>query len=380
MGQLIITGMYRSGTTLLQKLLQSHKKVFVADQPFPNLYLYLKKAFLLNMGIEKTLPLDHLFLENMYSNSKFVDFLEHLLIEEEYTNKIFKENLQHPGRRVREVNSISYHGLPSGLSDIMDVLHSRLAGAFHRSNLLVYGSKEIIIEEYIPYFLKHNIKVILIVRDIRDVLCSLNKPGGLQYMGKRRPTLYNIRNWRKSLAFAMHCKENPNFLVIKYEDMVNDQEDTLEAIAGFLGIEKFSLSLRHHINDEYGHTWEGNSSFDKSDSVNNKSVENYKDMLPEAYIRYIETICLPELKAFHYKLSGIKDTLDKEIIEGFREPFGIDHPSFDPDYSMDEKNIAREIKRLELLSKDDVTDAVKRPFFIFEDVYQKLKKVAENLL
>ena len=374
MDQLIITGMYRSGTTLLQKLLQSHKKVFVADQPFPNLYLYLKKAFLLNIGVEKSLPLDHLFMENLYTNNTFIDFLDFLRIEDEYINKIFKENLQHPGRRVNEVKSISYHELPSNLPDILSILHSRLAAVFNRSNLSVCGSKEIIIEEYIPYFLKHNIKVILIIRDIRDVLCSLNKPGGKEYMGKSRPTLYNIRNWRKSLAFAMHCKGNPNFLVIKYEDLVNDQEDTLEAISGFLGIEKFSSSLLHHINDEYGHTWKGNSSFDKYDNVNSNSVENYKDMLSEAYTRYLETTCYPELKAFHYNLSIVKDTLDKKTIEEFREPFRIDHPSVDPDYSMDEKHIAKEIKRLALLSKDDVTDAMKRSFFIFEDVYDKLKQ------
>ncbi|MFH2071358.1 MAG: sulfotransferase, partial [Actinomycetota bacterium] len=34
-GQLLITGAYRSGTTLLEKLLHNHPDLSVAMQPFP---------------------------------------------------------------------------------------------------------------------------------------------------------------------------------------------------------------------------------------------------------------------------------------------------------------------------------------------------------
>ena len=57
------------------------------------------------------------------------------------------------------------------------------------------GSKEIFCEEYIPYFLSNGVKVILLIRDPRDIITSLNFGKGADFTGEIRPTLFNIRNW-----------------------------------------------------------------------------------------------------------------------------------------------------------------------------------------
>ena len=48
-----ITGMGRSGTTLLEKLLCNHKDLSVLSQPLPLVFIDLKKRFLETLGIKK---------------------------------------------------------------------------------------------------------------------------------------------------------------------------------------------------------------------------------------------------------------------------------------------------------------------------------------
>jgi Sulfotransferase family len=49
-GTLFVTGMQRSGTTLLEKLLHAHPELSVLSQPFPLLFVEVKRAFLESIG------------------------------------------------------------------------------------------------------------------------------------------------------------------------------------------------------------------------------------------------------------------------------------------------------------------------------------------
>lgn len=44
--ELLVTGMLRSGTTLLEKALNVHPDIKLCYQPFPELFINTKKAFL----------------------------------------------------------------------------------------------------------------------------------------------------------------------------------------------------------------------------------------------------------------------------------------------------------------------------------------------
>jgi hypothetical protein len=60
--ELLVTGCYRSGTTLLEKLLHAHPASCVASQPFPVLYAYVKNLFDVSRGLLRRYPLGHRFL------------------------------------------------------------------------------------------------------------------------------------------------------------------------------------------------------------------------------------------------------------------------------------------------------------------------------
>jgi len=88
---LLITGCYRSGTTLLEKLLHNHENVCLASQPFPVLYLYVKLAFYKAIGVRRRYPLDHLYLENGYQPEEFYAFLDQFRMSSKNLNGMFDE-------------------------------------------------------------------------------------------------------------------------------------------------------------------------------------------------------------------------------------------------------------------------------------------------
>ena len=76
----------------------------------------------------------------------------------------------------------------------------RVVNELRLPGLAVIGSKEIAVEEYIPYFIEVGTKVVLVVRDPRAMIASLALGEGERYGGSPRPILFDVRNWRKSVA------------------------------------------------------------------------------------------------------------------------------------------------------------------------------------
>jgi hypothetical protein len=90
------------------------------------------------------------------------------------------------------------------------------------------GGKETLWEEMLPFLLERGAAGVIILRDPRDVLASLNHGRGAEYGGRLKPTLFNIRNWRKSAAFALHLERHPRFLWLRYEDLVTRPREVLD--------------------------------------------------------------------------------------------------------------------------------------------------------
>ena len=73
--RVLVTGAYRSGTTLVEKTLHRHSRVSVLSQPLPLLYVDVMNAFL--AGIHRSgnpYPLGPRFLDRRYEDEQFVEF------------------------------------------------------------------------------------------------------------------------------------------------------------------------------------------------------------------------------------------------------------------------------------------------------------------
>lgn len=88
---------------------------------------------------------------------------------------------------------------PGTFYQVYKQLLSTLANYFNEHNLSYVGTKESFCEEFVPFFLGKQNKVIVIIRDPRAVVTSLNFGQATKYTGKARPVLYIIRQWRKSV-------------------------------------------------------------------------------------------------------------------------------------------------------------------------------------
>jgi hypothetical protein len=79
-------------------------------------------------------------------------------------------------------------------------------------------------------------KILLIVRDGRDVACSIRDRGGSLESG--------IARWIEDNEAAREYWSHPNVHLFKYEDLVGDFEGTMRRIMDFLG-EEFEPALRN---------------------------------------------------------------------------------------------------------------------------------------
>ena len=368
-----ITGQQRSGTTLVEKVLSNHSKVFISSQPMPLIYYHLKSVFLESLGVKAYYPLSTMFDEPLYAQEAFVDFLNNYHFDHKELGEMFTRMRSYSGN----YSSDLIENLPTLSSSTVWELYQEIAEIARRfyapgKSVSLLGSKEIICEEYIPFFIRSNVRVILILRDPRDVLLSTNSG---DQMGRIRPTLYYLRQWRKSVAFALLYRSNPRVLVIKYEDMARHPVKYLSKLADFFEIEPFSDKiLETGLVDQKGNLWQGNSNFTIYSGINDRSVGLYRQKLSAEAIRYVETVCFPEMIELGYQCDTVRSIEDLyQAIQEIREPFTITRPDFDPDFSHQPFQLQSERKRIDLLLRDQPEgDDILYKKFIFAEAYESL--------
>jgi hypothetical protein len=319
-----ITGMLRSGTTLLQNILNSIPQLGCSNQQMTELLINAKKTFLHQKGLNPY----HVLSNYFPAVSDPTDF-DSYLNEQSFLNSYIKNLNQNKA-----------------------------------------GNKEVLAEEFIPYLSKH-LKTILIVRNPNDVITSLRFGKYKEFVGEHRPLLFDIRNWRKSVAFAIKEQSNPNFLLVKYEDLVTKFHAELDRVLSFiLGIEtKSGQDIKWKI--------QRNSSFEKTDpTISTSSINNYTNYLSPQIQGTIEYLCYSEMKYLNYACST-ENEIDLKRIEEFRIYNLSNRPEFE--YFDLEKELEREELRLSYLkSETDIWGKELKENFIFEEVYRSLKKTTEH--
>jgi hypothetical protein len=336
-----ITGCVRSGTTLLEKLLCNHPTLSVLSQPLPMLYIKLKQAFLKTKNIEEYFALSNYVNETRYSFNDFDTYLNSHKLSSDLVNDAIESTFS--GQLTSALKSSL-----SGTNDLAEIYSHLMKENSHNATAKLYGCKEVLCEEFVPYFINNNIKVIHIVRDPRDVASSIKKGKGEQYIGNVKPLLFELRNWRKSAQLAIQCQEHKNFLWIRYEDLVLKTEDTLKEICTFLNISDFKVdAFEQGIKDQQGNLWSSNSSFENSDSiVSSKSIGRHKNLLSQETNDYIMSICLPENTILNKEHISSRPNIDS--ICNFKEPVTVTDEKIAANYSTTKENLAYEINRINL--------------------------------
>lgn len=331
---LFVTGTQRSGTTLLDRLLDAQPAISLLSQPFPFLFTEVKRAFL---GGEVAYPLGHLFLESRYSPEDFAEFLRNWRTSPNELEAIFARMEHYSGQYTRftaERRRDAFSRITT--RDDFAAVVSILDRALTTKDAQWFGSKETICEEYVPPLLDRGFYCAIILRDPRDVLASLNHGRGQDYGGALKPTLFNVRNWRKSVAIALAMNDHPRFRVLRYEDLVADPARALE-----------HLSAAFHLGDVTvpDLAWSGNSSHSEYDGISTASVGAHRDLLPPSVADFVEAASLPELQLLGYPTSKTRDESIR-ILRTFVEPYTDIRSGMEQD-AITPENIDLEIQRLE---------------------------------
>ncbi len=337
---LFVTGAQRSGTTLLEKLLGAQDAVSMLSQPFPLLFAEAKRQFL---GGSDPYPLGHLFRESRYAPEEFAAFLRAWRTTSEELEELFASMESYSGQYTRftpEQRREAFAQITSehDFADVVRVLDHALS----RKEARWFGSKETICEEYVPYLLDRGFRCAIILRDPRDLLASLNYGRGREFGGELKPTLFNVRSWRKSVAFALAMDAHPRFAHCKYEDLVLHPMGELSRIADALGLGAVMVS--EEIRDADGEIWRGNSSHGEHRGVDSSSVGIHRDVLPPDVAAFVEATCLPELQRLGYETTMNRADAIRSI-ETFAEPYTITRRGMESD-AMTPANAALEIERL----------------------------------
>lgn len=369
---LFVTGMQRCGTTLLEKLLSNHPEVSVLSQPSPFLFFEAKRSFLQRIGRGgDQFPLGDLFLEEEYTEADFTRYLLDYRIDGQTLRDLFAAMASYSGQYTRldkskMVSLIDRFG-PADLMTTMSHLYRRFA---HKPGARTFGGKESFCEEFLPYLLGQGCKCLVILRDPRDMLASLNYGRGIEYGGRLKPILFNLRNWRKSVAYALHLEGRSGFAWIRYEDLVSNPIECLNKATEILELTPLDRDFFvGGIRDQAGRIWKGNSSHFAQNGITDASIGTYKSLLPAEVVSYTEAVCYPELCALSYSVS-LEWTEVPQVIASFEEPDQIARTGLRERFA-DGARIAEELQRIEFLS---TSGSERVRYFLFQDVIPLLRE------
>ena len=142
-------------------------------------------------------------------------------------------------------------------------------------------------------------KLLQVVRDPRAVFAS-RKTRLVSRYGSHAKSHRLVREWNESSRQIRKLQKNSgNYLLVRYEDLVQDTARTLEKISQFIGIELLPVMLEP---TRAGNRWGGNSSFHEAFAgISADSVSQWKSALTKDEIWWIEMHCLEGMQIAGYQ-------------------------------------------------------------------------------
>ncbi len=377
MKELFVTGMFRSGTTLLGKCLGAHPEVALALDSMRGVLREVRnRAVPSNLSIDKDAPFGDNFWDDFkwkFSTLFGVDLesirlsLERELEVIDESNKVAQnfspELAESIGNRNKSEND--------NIKDLISFYFKEIRSVYGGELGVKYsGTKEVWAEDFAPIILKNfpEARVVHIIRDPRGVVASK--------MGQEThyPLLFLSRFWRKSVVNSVCWSEllghyGDRYHVIRFEDLIRSPETELRAVSNFLGIEYSHDMLNYQLHDpESSYGTGANSSFDRTKGKSgfaSEAVDRWKSTLTRGVTRFVEALCFPEAKLLGYDVEPVE--LKPEVISNPPEIASEDLDSWLEPYEgryLDDRSFQRrELRREQLrrllleMNRRDIQDA-----------------------
>lgn len=373
MTKLLITGMFRSGTTFLARALNSHPEMIVASDPFFRFYRAGRNLSFQGTGFDMSLPMEDYFcnpdnMERVEKKFPNVEFSEADIVD--LRKNISDHTLMFSPKVIDFLDELK----PANAINVWMQLYSILEKAYPKNDAKVVGAKEVWTDEFASILLDQidsSFKVIHIIRDPRAVLASNRKHETGPY-----PILFMARQWRKSFAFRQKIKENPNVFLLKYEDLILEPERIFEEICTFLNVNFDPILLNPSgFKDGNNQPWKQNSSHGSSKEFNKSFMDKWKNILTDEEKQIMEGLCQFEMSELGYQFEN-KDLSNLWKILANYDESKMQFKAYGELFTINEKEIEDEIIR-NILVKDTTKifpDFILKKYFLFSESYFNLKK------
>ena len=309
---LMVSGMFRSGTTLLSTMLNAHPNICCASDPYlPIFKLFRDKIAVSNKqsfsSLEAGGPLDDYYFDSV--KTEFMEAVQScsldLPLADLSLDDIRKQTVYYSKEYSTKIIPL-IDGL--GGETFTDLFRSGfeiVKKAYGEQGDCISAFKTAWTDEFSPHMLQAmpEAKVIHIIRDPRATCASKN------VLDDKYPWLFLIRQWRKSAAFILDNIRDGRpwsnrIMAVRYEDLISNTEQCCRDICLFLGLEYDPALLDIcQFRDGLGKPWMHNSSHyaDKEvKEINKGSIDKWRNVLSNRERIFIELLCLPEMKAWGY--------------------------------------------------------------------------------
>jgi hypothetical protein len=267
---LFVCGFPSGGTDLLKTILNAHPDIYInGEMPF------LKE--IIKHGYSR-----HTMFSDDLEIYKFQQILESIDIWGNIENIThnFKDDL-----------------IKNSCLDLEYVLQN----CFSDNETKIWGNKTPQNTEEIPLLVElfPNAKFIIIVRDVRDVCLSWrNKWGKSIFWCSQKWAIRMKKGWKETLTLPPH-----QFLWIKYEDLLSDQEIIVKKICAFLDLPFSGRMLEHH--KYIDKMLDGKINYGKP--IIKANYSKWKRYLTNRQVNRIEEIGFETMQIFDYPITSARN-------------------------------------------------------------------------
>jgi hypothetical protein len=307
MNKFFVTGMVRSGTSLISRSLDAHAHLVCALDPCLGFFRSVRNE-LLHQTDQGCPDPEAPFTDFFFSRPPGVG----LYLQADLHRPIRFEPLEVTRERMRHFNRDSNAtllvpwldklGREKNYAELLEAILGLLQEAYGSKSSRWIGFVQTWVEAFAPVLLNTwpDLVCVHIIRDPRAVIASWLHTTDLTH---DYPFLMILRNWRKSAALASRfCRlYGDRYLVWRYEDFVSDPAGCLTGFCRRLGLEfDRAMTETAKFRGGGGEHWQSNTSYETPHGISHQFKDKWRQRLSEADLQFIEDSCAPEMARWNY--------------------------------------------------------------------------------
>jgi len=299
-----VTGMFRSGTTLLARMMNAHRRIAFASDPYSWIFKSFRNAVAADLfgSIDEDAPLDDYYFDA--DRQELMTRLQATSLARPVGDLDRKKLLERTAAKAQPFSPAIVPHLDrlSGrtFADLLTAGLAIIRDTYGDADTSLVGFKEVWTNEFASHVLQISpeAKVIYIVRDPRAAAASNNVTDA------KYPWVFLARQWRKLATYAWLAQNaGDRACIVRFEDLVIDPMHETRRLCEFLGVEFDGVSVDPtRFVDGSGAPWRQNTSYaEPKRGFDADAVERWREVLTPDEVAFIDTLCLPEMLAFGYE-------------------------------------------------------------------------------